>query len=46
MKNDDIYSIHSTSFLEKKKGIGKGLCLNELHVEKLITHIELMVFHN
>jgi len=24
----------------------EDLCLNESHVEILITHIELMVFHN
>ena len=48
MKNEDIYSIHSTSFSIKtlKKEIGKSLCFNESHVEILLIHIELMVFHN
>ena len=40
------YIFNSFHLFPRKKGIGKLLCFNESHVEILITHIELMVFHN
>ena len=39
------YSTHLTLLLERKE-LGEFLCFTESHVEILIIHIELMVFHN
>jgi len=47
-KNENIYifnQIFLPLFLERKE-FGEILGLTESHVEILITHIELMVFHN
>lgn len=45
MNKKNRYSNHLTFFLERKE-MGEFLCLTESHVEILIIHIELMVFHN
>ena len=40
-------NVHLTFFLSlRKKKREEVFCLSESHVEILITHTELMVFHN